>query len=48
MIALINGSFGVGKTTIAKLLRNSLPGSAIDDPEWAGSVLKQEIIRRLQ
>src|SRR5262245_57299397 len=36
MILMINGSFGVGKTTIAKLLRASLPGSAIYDPEWAG------------
>ena len=36
MIVLINGSFGVGKTTIANLLRAALPGSAIYDPEWAG------------
>src|SRR5262245_65467046 len=41
MILMINGSFGVGKTTIAKLLRGSLPGSAIYDPEWAGFVLKR-------
>src|SRR5262245_62039840 len=41
MIVLINGSFGVGKTTIAKLLRNSLPGSAIYDPEWVGFVLRR-------
>ena len=39
MIVMINGSFGVGKTTTAKLLRNVLPGSAIYDPEWAGSAL---------
>lgn len=39
MIVMINGSFGIGKTTVAKLLRNSLPGSIIYDPEWAGSVL---------
>jgi broad-specificity NMP kinase len=36
MIVLINGSFGVGKTTVAKLLREALTGSAIYDPEWAG------------
>lgn len=36
MIVLINGSFGVGKTTVAKLLRGSLTGSVIYDPEWAG------------
>jgi len=41
MIVMINGSFGVGKTTIAKLLRHSLPGSAIYDPEWVGFVLKR-------
>jgi hypothetical protein len=39
MIVMINGSFGVGKTTIAKLLCGSLPGSAIFDPEWAGFFL---------
>src|SRR5687767_3258040 len=36
MIVLINGSFGVGKTTVANLLRDALPKSAIYDPEWAG------------
>lgn len=36
MIVMINGSFGAGKTTIAKALRRMLPGSAIYDPEWAG------------
>jgi AAA domain-containing protein len=41
MIVIINGSFGVGKTTIAKLLRRSLPGSVIYDPEWIGFVLKR-------
>jgi hypothetical protein len=39
MIVIINGSFGVGKTTIARLLRRAIPGSMIYDPEWAGSVL---------
>jgi chloramphenicol 3-O-phosphotransferase len=41
MIVMINGSFGVGKTTIAKLLRHSLPGAAIYDPEWVGFVLRR-------
>jgi hypothetical protein len=41
MIVLINGSFGVGKSTIAKLLRDAVPGSAIYDPEWAGFALKR-------
>jgi chloramphenicol 3-O-phosphotransferase len=39
MIIMINGSFGVGKSTVARLLRDSFPGSMIFDPEWAGSVL---------
>lgn len=39
MVVLINGSFGVGKTTTAKFLRDALPGSAIYDPEWVGFVL---------
>jgi hypothetical protein len=39
MIVMINGSFGVGKSTVAKLLRGALPGSAVYDPEWVGSVL---------
>jgi hypothetical protein len=41
MTLVINGSFGVGKSTIAKLLRGSLPGSAIYDPERVGFVLKR-------
>lgn len=39
MIVIINGSFGVGKTTVANLLRHALPGSVLYDPEWAGLVL---------
>lgn len=36
---MINGSFGVGKSTVARLLRRALPGSVIYDPEWVGFVL---------
>ncbi|BDA75981.1 tunicamycin resistance protein (plasmid) [Calothrix sp. PCC 7716] len=39
MIILLNGSFGVGKTTVARILRTHLRGSAIYNPEWVGSVL---------
>lgn len=39
MIVMINGSFGVGKSTVANLLCDALPGSAIYDPEWVGLVL---------
>jgi hypothetical protein len=39
MILMVNGAFGVGKSTVARLLRQALPGSVVYDPEWAGSVL---------
>jgi len=39
MVIMINGSFGIGKTTVARLLRGSFPGSVIFDPEWAGMFL---------
>ena len=39
MIVLLNGSFGVGKTTVARLLRGARPGSVVYDPEWAGMLL---------
>jgi len=39
MIILINGSFGVGKTTVARQLRSYFKGSVIYDPEWPGLVL---------
>lgn len=39
MIVLINGSFGVGKTTAGRLLRRRMPGSVLFNPEWTGSVL---------
>jgi hypothetical protein len=41
MVVMINGSFGVGKTTVAASLRQMLPKSVIYDPEWAGFVLKR-------
>jgi hypothetical protein len=39
MILIINGSFGVGKTTVGRLLRRQIDGSSLYDPEWAGSIL---------
>jgi DNA helicase HerA-like ATPase len=41
MVILINGSFGAGKTTVARLLREMLRGSVIYDPEWTGFVLQR-------
>ena len=39
MIVLINGSFGVGKSTVARFLRRRMPRSVVYNPEWAGSIL---------
>jgi broad-specificity NMP kinase len=39
VILLLNGSFGVGKSTVARMLRSAFAGSVVYDPEWAGSVL---------
>jgi tRNA uridine 5-carbamoylmethylation protein Kti12 len=41
MIILINGSFGVGKTTVAKLLVKRIPKSILFDPEIIGFVLRR-------
>ena len=45
MILLINGSFGVGKTTVGKILRKRIAGSILFNPEWAGSVLMRFPVR---
>lgn len=39
MIVLINGSFGIGKSTVARLLRRRIPQSLVYNPEWTGSIL---------
>ena len=39
MIIWINGSFGVGKTSVAELLRNKINHSIIYDPEGIGGFL---------
>jgi len=43
-VVLINGSFGIGKTSVARELRRRLSGSVIYDPEWAG--LAMQYLRR--
>ncbi|MEM7052295.1 MAG: AAA family ATPase [Acidobacteriota bacterium] len=45
-VLLLNGAFGVGKTTVARLLVRRLPGSGIFDPERLGFVLRH-LPRRL-
>lgn len=39
MIVFINGPFGVGKTTVAKLLVQRIPDAMLYDPERIGAVL---------
>lgn len=41
MLVIINGAFGVGKTTVVRLLRQRVPRSTIFDPELIGSVLRR-------
>lgn len=40
MIIMINGAFGVGKTTIANMLQNEIKNSMIYDPEEIGYIKK--------
>ena len=41
MHLLINGAFGIGKSTVARELRSLLPRSVIFDPEWVGLTLQR-------
>ncbi|MBO4951035.1 MAG: AAA family ATPase [Clostridia bacterium] len=43
MIIMINGPFGVGKTTVAELLHQKLKNSMIYDPEEVGFMLRNII-----
>jgi predicted ABC-type ATPase len=41
MIVIVNGAFGVGKTTVVNLLRTRLRETAVFDPERIGYVLRR-------
>jgi hypothetical protein len=41
MFLLLNGSFGIGKTTVAQVLQSGIAGSTIYDPERIGFVLRR-------
>lgn len=43
MIIMINGAFGVGKTTVSKLLDEQLENSMIFDPEEVGLMLRNTL-----
>ena len=40
-VILVNGSFGVGKTSVTREIRRRVQGSAIYDPELAGLVMQR-------
>ena len=41
MIIMINGSFGIGKTTVANMLMNKMHNAMIYDPEIVGDALQK-------
>ena len=41
MIVLLNGSFGVGKTTVARAVVRQMPHTLLFDPEWIGIPLQR-------
>ncbi|HEX8172144.1 MAG TPA: AAA family ATPase [Thermoanaerobaculia bacterium] len=45
MIVLVNGAFGIGKTTVARLLARRMRGAVLFNPELIGSTL--QLFRRV-
>ena len=43
MFILINGAFGIGKSSVARELRTQLPGSVVYDPEPVGVALQRRV-----
>jgi len=43
VILLLNGAFGIGKTTLARLLKQRLPHSVIYDPELLGMTMQRAL-----
>ncbi|WP_433750300.1 AAA family ATPase [Falsibacillus pallidus] len=43
MIIMINGAFGVGKTSVAEELKSRISGSILFDPEMVGYLLREMI-----
>ncbi len=41
MIVLLNGSFGIGKTTVARDVVRRMPHTMLFDPEWIGIPLQR-------
>ena len=40
MMIFLNGPFGIGKTTTARLLVKRIPSARLYDPEWVGAFLR--------
>lgn len=45
MYLLLNGSFGVGKSRVARELRALVPSVVVADPEWIGVFLQRAALR---
>ena len=41
MIVLLNGAFGIGKTTVARAVVRRMPRALLFDPEWIGIPLQR-------
>ena len=41
MIVLLNGAFGIGKTTVARLVAQMLPGTRVFNPELLGVAIQR-------
>ena len=41
MILLLNGAFGIGKTTVARVLVARMPNALLFDPEMIGLILQR-------
>ena len=41
MVVIINGAFGVGKTTVSELILAAIPNSMVFDPEEVGTMLRK-------
>jgi len=48
MIILLNGPFGIGKTTTAKILNEKIENSIIYDPEEVGGMLQKIVIEEIK
>ena len=46
VIVFLNGAFGVGKTSTARVLHEALPTSLLFDPEWVGTMLSATLKER--